>query len=73
MTDTQENWTQEVEKHDGISTIRGSGTTRGWNGIHYKLGMSAKNVGSKELSINVDQRGDHPAGWRGGRAYPRRF
>jgi uncharacterized RmlC-like cupin family protein len=24
-----------------------------WNGIHYKQGMSAKNVGSKELSINV--------------------
>ena len=53
MAETQEDLTQSVEKHDGITTIRGSGTTRGWNGIHYKLGMSSKNVGSKELSINV--------------------
>lgn len=44
---------QAVEVHDGIKTIRGSGTTRGWNGIHYKLGLSSKNVGSKALSINV--------------------
>lgn len=44
---------QAVESNGGISVIRGSGTTRGWNGIHYKLGMSSKNVGSKELSINV--------------------
>jgi len=27
------------------SIIRGSGNCRGWNGIQYKLGMSAKNVG----------------------------
>ncbi|RMF67938.1 MAG: cupin domain-containing protein [Calditrichaeota bacterium] len=42
-----------VEDHDGISVIRGGGGERSWNGIHYKTGMSAKNVGSKELSINV--------------------
>lgn len=53
MADTQEDLKQEVEAHEGITTIRGSGMTRGWNGIHYKLGMSSKNVGSKELSINV--------------------
>lgn len=53
MADTQEDLKQNVEAHDGITTIRGGGTTRGWNGIHYKLGMSSKNVGSKELSINV--------------------
>jgi uncharacterized RmlC-like cupin family protein len=53
MAEMTEDLTQQVEKHDGIATIRGSGTTRGWNGIHYKLGMSSKNVGSKELSINV--------------------
>lgn len=53
MAENAEELKQDVEAHDGITTIRGSGTTRGWNGIHYKLGMSSKNVGSKELSINV--------------------
>ncbi len=33
--------------------IRGSGNCRDWNGIHYKVGMSSKNVGSKSLSMNV--------------------
>ncbi|MEP6692140.1 MAG: cupin domain-containing protein [Gemmatimonadaceae bacterium] len=42
-----------VEHRDGISVVRGSGNNRDWNGIHYKTGMSAKNVGSKELSMNV--------------------
>jgi uncharacterized RmlC-like cupin family protein len=42
-----------VEGGDGISVIRGSGNCRGWNGIQYKVGMSAKNVGSKKLSMNV--------------------
>ena len=53
MVDTVDDLKQNVEMHDGIATIRSSGTTRGWNGIHYKTGMSAKNVGSKNLSINV--------------------
>ena len=39
-----------VEDHDGILTIRGGGARRDWNGIHYKQGMSAKNVGSTKLS-----------------------
>ena len=42
-----------VEGHDGLMWIRGSGTCRDWNGIRYKLGMSGKNVGAKELSMNV--------------------
>ncbi|MEM7368660.1 MAG: cupin domain-containing protein [Bacteroidota bacterium] len=42
-----------VEDHDGILTIRGGGDTRNWNGIHYQQGMSAKNVGSTSLSINI--------------------
>lgn len=42
-----------VEGHDGISVIRGGGNVRGWNGIRYRMGMSAKNVGSKQLSMNV--------------------
>lgn len=42
-----------VEDHDGILTIRGGGKRRGWNGIHYKQGMSSKNVGSKRLSVNI--------------------
>jgi uncharacterized RmlC-like cupin family protein len=42
-----------VEGADGILTIRGGGNVRGWNGIRYKSGLSAKNVGSKKLSMNV--------------------
>ncbi|HYJ81091.1 MAG TPA: cupin domain-containing protein [Longimicrobiaceae bacterium] len=42
-----------VEGHDGILTIRGSGTCRDWNGIRYKTGMSAANVGARRLSMNV--------------------
>ena len=42
-----------VEGTDGIYTIRGSENCRGWNGIQYKVGMSAKNVGSSKLSMNV--------------------
>ena len=48
-----EEFQSKVEKLDGITVIRGGGDTRHWNGIHYKEGLSAKNVGSKELSINI--------------------
>ena len=43
----------EVERHAGLAWIRGSGVCRHWNGIEYKLGMSGKNVGAKQLSMNV--------------------
>jgi uncharacterized RmlC-like cupin family protein len=43
----------QVEDHDGILTIRGGGDRRNWNGIHYKQGMSAKNVGTAKLSANI--------------------
>jgi uncharacterized RmlC-like cupin family protein len=42
-----------VEAHQGIAVIRGSRFNRHWNGIHYKQGMSAKNVGAQALSMNV--------------------
>src|SRR5438094_7998441 len=42
-----------VEDHDGILTIRGGGPRRDWNGIYYKQGMSAKNVGTTKLSANI--------------------
>lgn len=42
-----------VEGHDGILIVRGGGGVRGWNGIRYKAGLSGKNVGAKELSMNV--------------------
>jgi uncharacterized RmlC-like cupin family protein len=42
-----------VEDHGGILTIRGCGARRDWNGIHYKQGMSAKNVGTTRLSANI--------------------
>jgi uncharacterized RmlC-like cupin family protein len=48
-----EDLTRHVEGGDGILTVRGSPTHRAWNGIHYKTGLSAKNVGAKTLSMNV--------------------
>src|SRR5499427_9829169 len=42
-----------VEDHGAILTIRGGGARRDWNGIHYKQGMSGKNVGTTKLSANV--------------------
>ena len=42
-----------VEGGDGIFVIRAPETCRDWNGIRYKPGLSAKNVGSKQLSMNV--------------------
>ena len=44
---------QTVEGHDGILVIRASGNTRSWNGIQYKAGLSGKNVGARQLSMNV--------------------
>jgi uncharacterized RmlC-like cupin family protein len=42
-----------VEGDHGILTIRAGQNVRGWNGIRYKSGLSAKNVGAKKLSMNV--------------------
>ena len=42
-----------VESRDGIATIRGGGSRRRWNGIDYRGGMWAENVGSTALSMNV--------------------
>lgn len=44
---------ENVEGHDGLWWVRGGGLDRGWNGIHYKQGLSGKNVPAKNLSINV--------------------
>jgi uncharacterized RmlC-like cupin family protein len=48
-----EDLSQSVEGGDGIFTIRGSGNCRSWNGIQYKKGMCAGNVGARHLSMNV--------------------
>ena len=42
-----------AEGENGVFVIRGGGNVRGWNGIQYKTGLSAKNVGAKQLSMNV--------------------
>ena len=52
-SDTDNIDTSAVEDYDGILTIRGGGAQRDWNGIHYKQGMSAKNVGTTSLSANI--------------------
>ena len=53
MPETEIDLTKDVERGDGISVIRASENCRDWNGIRYKVGMSAKNVGSTKLSMNV--------------------
>ena len=53
MADTNEDLKKYVEGGDGVFTIRGSGNCRSWNNIQYRPGLSAKNVGSKQLSMNV--------------------
>ena len=50
---TKEELMTPVDGGDGILSIRASGTTRAWNNIQYKTGLSAKNVGAKKLSMNV--------------------
>ena len=43
----------KVEGHDGIFVIRNHANCRDWNGIHYRAGLSARNVNAKQLSMNV--------------------
>jgi uncharacterized RmlC-like cupin family protein len=57
-TATQTAGTGEIELSrvkdlDGITVVRGGGAQRGWNGIQYQQGLSARNVGAQHLSINV--------------------
>ncbi|MFL5240540.1 MAG: cupin domain-containing protein [Gemmataceae bacterium] len=53
MLNSEGDLKQPVEGGDGIFVIRGGGNCRGWNGIHYKTGLSAKNVPARKLSMNV--------------------
>jgi uncharacterized RmlC-like cupin family protein len=42
-----------VEGHDGIFVVRGGSNCRDWNNIQYQVGLSGKNVGARQLSMNV--------------------
>ena len=54
MSDTVESIAPgPAEGADGIFVVRGGGITRGWNGIRYRAGLSAKNVPARQLSMNV--------------------
>jgi len=53
MADDLRDLQQVVEGGDGISVIRGGGNVRGWNGIQYRAGLSAKNTDAEKLSMNV--------------------
>jgi uncharacterized RmlC-like cupin family protein len=44
---------QFVESHQGIHTVRGGFNVRDWNNIHYRVGLSARNVPARNLSMNV--------------------
>jgi len=45
--------TAAIEGAHGIFVLRDHSITRGWNGIRYQTGLSAKNVGARKLSMNV--------------------
>ena len=47
------NQTGVVEHGAGIHVVRGGGAHRSWNNIRYKTGMSASNVGARQLSMNL--------------------
>jgi uncharacterized RmlC-like cupin family protein len=49
----REDLARNVEARAGVAVLRGGGGARGWNGIRYKTGLSAKNVAAKSLSMNV--------------------
>ena len=53
MSDSDSQLKNAVEGRDGIFVIRGGGNIRGWNGIQYRTGLSAKNVPATHLSMNV--------------------
>lgn len=53
MTDSSRSPLGQVEGHEGILVIRSGTNVRSWNGIQYKAGLSGKNVGAKQLSMNV--------------------
>lgn len=53
MTRQQDIAPGAVEGHDGIFVVRKHDNCRDWNGIHYRAGLSGRNVGSRTLSMNV--------------------
>ena len=53
MSNNDDSVKTQVEDLNGIAVIRGGGDRRNWNGIHYKEGLSGKNCGAKNLSINM--------------------
>ena len=53
MSEAVQDLSSVVESGPGVHVIRGGGGQRSWNNIRYKTGMSAKNVGSRQLSMNL--------------------
>ena len=53
MSRMPEEMARRVEGGDGIYVVRASDAERAWNGIKYRVGISAENVGSRKLSMNV--------------------
>ena len=53
VTRKEPDLTAYVEGKDGIHVVRAHANMRDWNGIHYRAGLSAKNVPARRLSMNV--------------------
>ncbi len=53
MPDAESDLASNIEGDNGIFVLRSTANSRGWNGIRYKTGLSAKNTSAKSLSMNV--------------------
>jgi uncharacterized RmlC-like cupin family protein len=51
--DSAPDLTAAIESAAGVHVLRDQSITRGWNGIRYRTGLSAKNVPARKLSMNV--------------------
>ncbi|MFQ5679594.1 MAG: cupin domain-containing protein [Gemmatimonadota bacterium] len=53
MTELPSQQPPPVEHRAGIHVLRAHGECRDWNGIRYRAGLAAHNVGARRLSMNV--------------------
>jgi uncharacterized RmlC-like cupin family protein len=53
MADTHPVKQESIELLDGISVIRPGLDNESWNGLSYKVGISERTVGAKDISMNV--------------------
>ena len=51
--DAESDLERHVEHGEGIHVLRATEDQRAWNGIRYKIGLSAKNVEARERKLDA--------------------